>query len=388
MKLSNEEFITVYESLNRPKLREIKDEIKKVFGIDMDNSSIHRRLKRLKSTGLINLNSGVSVETGTVLSGISRYHKLEDGGVWVKSNVQLENQMEAAREAITSLCEEVQPVEPIPSPVESLDSDLTTFYPLPDLHIGLLIHGEESHHGQNWDTKIAGKWIKKAMSHLVSTAPKSKYAVITDLGDLFHAQDESKQTKSGHQLDVDGRVSKIVKAGYDIIRTTIDMALQKHEIVYFYSIEGNHADLAPIYLKAFLEAWYRDEPRVIINNHSMAQQYHIFGKNILMFSHGHQLRPANAAETLVADNANNFSKSEYRYAHFGHYHHNELKEGKLCTVEIHKNIIPQDVWAQSMGFRGSIGYAKSITYHSQYGETGRSIFNIKMEPEGLNLFKK
>jgi hypothetical protein len=34
-----------------------------------------------------------------------------------------------------------------------------------------------------------------------------------------------------------------------------------------------------------------------------------------------------------------------------------------------------------MGFRGHIGEAKSITYHKEFGEIGRSTFNINMIKE-------
>ncbi len=67
--------------------------------------------------------------------------------------------------------------------------------------------------------------------------------------------------------------------------------------------------------------------------------------------------------------------------HFGHFHQNKMFETPLCNIEIHKNIIPRDAWAEGMGFRGHIGQAKSITYHREYGEIGRNVFNIRMLEE-------
>jgi len=134
-------------------------------------------------------------------------------------------------------------------------------------------------------------------------------------------------------------------------------------------------------LKAFLTAWYKDEPRVIIHEPNQAQQYHIFGRNILGFAHGHELKPANAGEVLAYDNQSIFSDSTHRVFHFGHYHHNYSEEGRICNIEIHQNITPEDAWASSMGYRTTIGQAKSIVYHKDYGEVARATFNINMTKE-------
>lgn len=382
MKIKTKDFIAAYNAHFKGNVLKFHKYLVKHHGLtEGGHSGTYKRIKLLKARGDLELEAGVSVETGTVLTGISRYHKLDDGGVWVKSDVEKAKQLEAFKEAVDEITMGIPSVLPVPKPVDILDEDLTVFYPLPDLHFGLLIHAEESNHPYNWDMKIATKWVMSAMDHLVETAPKAKYAVITDLGDLLHAEDNMARTSSGHQLDTDGRHSKIVKASFEIVRRLIDNALIKHDTVYFYSVAGNHSENSSIYLKAFLSAWYRNEPRVIIYEPHVAQQYHIFGKNILGFSHGHELKPQRASEVLIADNHEAFSNSEYRYFHFGHFHSGHTVEGPLCITEVHKNIIPRDKWADSMGFRGHIGQAKSIFYHKDFGEIGRSIFNIKMTKE-------
>ena len=378
MKIKIKDFIDAYNENFNGNTLDFHRYLVKRFGLKPGGySATYKRIKYLKKIGLLSLEAGVSVEKGTVLTGISRYHKLDDGGIWVKSDVEKENQLAAIETAVNNIMETIKPVTPAVVP-KLLDKSMTTFYPLPDLHFGLLVHAEEVNHKYNWDMKISREWVLASMDHLVDTSPASKYAVITDLGDFLHAEDNSARTTSGHQLDTDGRHSKIVQAAFDTMVRLIDKALLKHETVYFYSVSGNHSENSSIYLKAFLGAWYRNEPRFHIHIPHQAQQYHVFGKNILGFSHGHELKPSSAAETLVADNAEVFSKSEFRYFHFGHLHSNSLKEGKLCTIEVHKNIIPRDKWADSMGFRGHIGQAKAIYYHEDYGEVGRSLFNIQM----------
>jgi len=347
-------------------------------------SQIEARIANYRRKGILPLDSGNVVSHGEILRGSSTLYD-EDGAVklqWIKSDVPKEQQLSAVKEAVASIVADVNPVKPIPSPLaSSVDSDLLTFYPLPDLHLGALIHGAEANHGYNYDTKIATSWIMGAMDHLVDSAPASSSCVIADLGDFLHSADNSARTTSGHILDMDGRISKIIKASYQCVIALIDKALTKHDKVNFYSIPGNHSQDASIYLKAFLQAWYRNEPRVVIYEPHKEQQYHTFGKVILGFSHGHTAKPARGESILIADNISTVSNSEYRYMHWGHFHKDKIVEGPLVKQEIHKNIMPRDAWAEGMGFRGNIGIAKSITYHKDYGEIGRSTFNIQMRPD-------
>ena len=296
---------------------------------------------------------------------------------WLKESLDDEVFYKNLQKAAIELADNVDPIETIVKP-DIVDDDLITFYPLPDLHWGLLVSAEESNHGYNYDLKIAKKWVLGSMKYLVQTAPKSKVAVIADLGDFLHSADNNNRTKSGNVLDVDGRHYKIIKVSFEATRLLVEEALTKHEKVIVYSIPGNHSELSGIHLKAFLSAWFRNNPRVEIKDTHKAQQYFRSGKIILGFSHGHELRPEKAGEVLVYDNQNYFSQSVYRYFHFGHYHKNKVFESPLCKIEVHKNIIPRDAWAESMGFRGTIGEAKSITYHKEYGEIARNIFNIRM----------
>ena len=345
---------------------------------------IEARIANYRRKGLLPLDSGNIVSHGEILKGTSTLYD-EDGNIklqWIKSDVAREQQFEAVKTAIESIVSDINPVEPVQSPLEdTLDEDLLTFYPLPDLHLGVLINNVESNHEYNYDTKIATAWITGAMNYLVDRAPSSTDCVIADLGDFLHSADNSARTVSGHILDMDGRISQIIKISYQCITTLIDKALTKHKNIYFYSVPGNHSQDAPIYLKAFLQAWYKNEPRVKIFEPNKEQQYYRFGKVILGFSHGHTAKPAKGESILIADNIDYISKSKYRYMHWGHYHKDKVIDGPLVKQEIHQNIMPRDAWAEGMGFRGNIGIAKSIVYHKEYGEISRNTFNIQMRPD-------
>ena len=302
--------------------------------------------------------------------------------VWVKQNLSDEEFHENILNTIREICEEkLQPIPKIKAPT-ILNKDIMTFYPIPDLHFGMLIHGKETDHGINFDTERLKEWFEISMSYLIDNSPQSETAVIVDLGDFLHSSDDNNRTKSGHSLDVDSRHSKIVRIAFDSMRFVLEKALKKHKTVHFYSVPGNHSEYLSIYLKEFLYAWFRDNKRLIIETKYSMQQYHRFGKNILGFSHGHMLKPEKCSEVLLYDNQEILSELKYRYFHFGHFHQNKSFSSPMVKVEIHSNLPPRDFWTSSMGYRDNIGLSKSIVYHKDYGEISRNTFNL---PENLKI---
>lgn len=299
--------------------------------------------------------------------------------IWLKTKLESEKFLEATKRAIVELCQEkVKPCPVIKDP-KTANRELLTFYPLPDLHWGMLVCKEEVRHKMNYDLKIAKDWFETSISYLVERSPDSEVAVITDLGDFLHSNDDSNRTKHGNILDVDQRHSKIVRIAFESTRGMIEKALNKHKLVYFYSVPGNHSEYMPVYLKEFLRAWFRDNKRVIIPEGNCAQQYHIFGSNIIGFTHGHELKPERCSETVIADNKDVFSKSNHCYMHFGHFHSYRAFNTPLVNIEIHNNMPPRDRWAESMGYRGNIGVSKAIVYHKEFGELNRITFNLPLE---------
>lgn len=296
---------------------------------------------------------------------------------WEKSELDQESLTQQVKLVIEDLCKSAKPAPTI-APPKITEEDIMTFYPLPDIHFGMLVCKDEVSHGLNFDLKIAEDWVKTSFKYLVDSAPKSKTCVIADLGDFLHSADDSNRTKSGNILDVDQRHSKIVRIAFEALRMLILAALKKHETVYFYSVPGNHSDNISIYLKAYLNAWFRADKRVVVMESNKMQQYHVFGKCILGFSHGHTLKPEKADSVLIADNMSVVSDSLYRYFHFGHFHTDKSFSTPLCKIEVHTNLPPTDHWADSMGYRGLIGLAKAIVYHKLYGELSRNTFNIMM----------
>jgi len=382
-KLTKEQFITLFKENPEAKLRELAEIIKSTYDVDISLPAIHERKNKLIKDGSLEIEPGISTPAGTILKGVSRYHKLEDGGIWVKADVEKENALASFRESIDEITSNVTDLytpSPFQRPEHSSD-ELLTVYISNDLHLGALMDKDETGDA-DWDSKIAFNTMKSSIEYLVHNSPTTDNCLIADLGDLLEMDSFDNQTPtSKHTLDVDGRWAKVLNIAQKTITYMILEALKKHQTVYFLNISGNHDISSGYAIQSYVKAFFRNEPRVIVDESHRSIKYFQFGSTLLGFAHGDQLKMKNAAETMVVDNENIFSETTNRYFHFGHTHVDSVIDTKLCRVESHRNLAPLNVWASNMGMRRQVGTMKSITYHTDLGEMSRVTFNVQSMKE-------
>lgn len=263
----------------------------------------------------------------------------------------------------------------VPPPKETY-ADLCNYYPIVDPHIGMLSYGRET--GQSNDLKIGVERVESTLQRLIGLSPPAETAVIINTGDFFHADDQRNVTPaSGHQLDVDGRNQKVKWAGVNLMRTSIDFALQRHERVIVKNLKGNHDPESAMWLNIALGLFYANEPRVEIdvedgnNDHF----FHLFGVNYTGATHGHTMKPERMYIMMAEDHPEYWNASLYRWCIFGHIHHETKKTVGSVICESFSQPVPKDSFAHSHGYR-STSSMQSITLHRDGGEIGRNRQNF------------
>lgn len=339
-------------------------------------SEIKQRISNLRRKGLLPLESGNFVDKTTVLRSLSTLVD-STGNVklqWIKSDVAKSDQLAAFQQAVESIVTSIPPAPSIPAPTSALMSDLLTVYPIGDAHIGMLAHAPEA--GADNDLTIAEANLVNAMTMLVSQATPSREAYIVDLGDLMHNDNfENRTAASGHALDVDGRYHKVLEVALRITIQLIDLALTKHETVYWRSVKGNHNEHSAIMMNLFIQAYYRTESRVIVRNSPAAIDYFQFGKTLLATTHGHTIKADRLAQIIPVDCSDIWSSTKFRYALTGHVHHQSVKEYPTCVVETFRTLAAKDAWHASSGYRSGQDM-HCITYHRDHGEIARNKVNL------------
>lgn len=342
---------------------------------DVRPYKVEQRIANCKRRGLLPLASGNSVDTGQILRGTSTLYD-SSGNIkqqWVKSDADKANMLAAFGSAVANITSTIVPVEAT-TPPSIVVSDLMTVYPIGDAHIGLLAHAPET--GADSDLAIIEHNLVSAMTMLVTQANPTETAYIADLGDWYHSDNnENRTAASGNALDVDGRYHKVLEVGLRIAIKLVDLALTKHNTVYWRSSIGNHNTHSAVMMNLFIQAYYRNEPRVIVRNSPSMIDYFQFGKVLFGVTHGHTAKPDKLAQLMPVDCSDIWSSTKFRYFLTGHVHHQSVKEYPTCTIETFRTIAHKDAWHAASGYRSGQDL-QCITYHREYGEVARNLVNL------------
>lgn len=294
---------------------------------------------------------------------------------WVKVSRDAERQRELIAEAIEAMCEDVPRIKPTPGPRQTLDH-LLAVYPMGDPHIGMLSWGEET--GADFDLQIAERDLCAAMAYLVEQAPPAKRALIANLGDFFHADNMAGVTsRSGHVLDMDSRLPKMVRVGVRVMRQLIASALEKHETVEVVNAIGNHDDVLSMALSIMLANIYENEPRIVIHDQPTPRHYIRHGKVLIGITHGHTTKDADLPLIMATERHKDWGETTARYWYRGHHHHDAKKEYNGCIVEQFRTLAAGDAYAVSHGYLSGRDM-KCIVHHAEYGEVARTICSVDM----------
>ena len=263
----------------------------------------------------------------------------------------------------------------VPAPVHSY-KDLLAVYPMGDPHFGLYAWAEEC--GETFNLQIAEETLCGAIDRLVECTAPAETAIILNLGDFFHSDNESNRTaRSGNALDVDGRYSQIMKIGLRAMIYSVERTLQKHQKVIVRNVKGNHDTHSSFALSLALDAYFSNNDRVHVELNANDFWYYRWGKVLIGATHGDKAKPNDLPGIMSVDRAKDWGETTHRYWYHGHIHHKSVKEGMGATVESFNTLAARDAWHSGEGYRAGRDML-SILLHCEHGEVERHRCDIGM----------
>ena len=350
--------------------------------LQISAGTIQTGLERLKRKAAIRGYSPQSdmvhiVPDPFVVRGTSTLYK--DGVAkiqWVKTRLDDDKMQAIMLETVEALKEDIPRVSMTEPPPLGNDN-LLNCYVITDYHMGMLAWHEETG-GDDWDLKIAEELIIKWFAQAIYQSPNADQAVFAQMSDFLHFDGMDAVTPaSKHLLDVDSRFSKLVRSSIRILRTIVDMLLQKHQKLHIIMADANHDPVSQIWLREWFAVMYENEPRVSVDRSPNPYNAFEFGKTALFFHHGHKRKVSNVSEVFAGQFREMFGRTKYAYAHTGHLHHIEVKENGLMIIEQHRTLAPADAYSARGGWLSGRD-AKVITYDKRFGEVSRLTINSDM----------
>jgi hypothetical protein len=270
--------------------------------------------------------------------------------------------------------ENFEPAEPI-DPPDQIMADLCTVYPLMDVHFGMLADEEETG-VVNYDTKQAIQDMRFAFTKIGALTPPSAEAVLLIGGDFFHANDQTNATPSNkHQLDVDTRHWKVLRAGVNFVAEAVETIAQKHSKVTLRVLRGNHDPEAHKVITFAMDQRYRLTPHIKVDQSPRDLFMMQWGRCAIFSYHGDKNKPE--IQTLfLSDVCPFWSETRHRYCLTGHVHKDQARDIGPIRWESLRAFAPPDAYAASMGYAGRRAM-QALTFHKKDGLVLRALDPIE-----------
>lgn len=344
-------------------------------------STLQDRLRQATLQGVVGtlsqepLPTAMALRRTTTLLDANGRPKLQ----WVRADtISLQETVDAIKEAFEGWDFSKAPILKATGP----STNGITVYPIADLHFGMYAWKEET--GDDYDTSIARRVLLEHFTRLVAKSPPSDTAIILNLGDFFHSDnDEQRTRRSGNKLDVDTRFARVLRQGVQLFLDVVALALQHHQYVMIKSIPGNHDPYGTLALTTALDAFYASSDRVIVDIKAAPIWTHLYGTTLIAAAHGDGAKPTELPAVIAGRFPEEWGASKHRYVYVGHTHQRrvfkpDVLERGGAEVEVFRTIAPKDAWGTHAGFVSGRSLV-SITHSAERGEVSRQTENLKEE---------
>lgn len=249
--------------------------------------------------------------------------------------------------------------------------DRLALLPLADLHKGLYCwHGDTR---ENWDLKIDEEVVGTALERLIAMTPACEEMIILGGGDAMHSDTNQNMTLKSHNiLQVDGRYDKVLGKTCEFFVYAGELALRKFGRVHYRILKGNHDEHSAVAIAYFLKAFFRNDPRVIVDVDASLFWFHRYGKVFLGATHGHAAKPKDMPMIMAGRNREDWGRSDHSYVHMFHVHHNSklIDTVGSVVVETHEAPVPPDAYHFGAGYQAGRSL-QTIIYDKDTGEIAR-----------------
>ena len=226
-----------------------------------------------------------------------------------------------------------------------------------DAHVGKLCWAAET--GRDYDSKIAVREFTAAARYfLEKSKPFGVERILFPVGNDFLNSDNARgETTAGTPQDEDSRWQKSFCSARGALVESITEAAN-HAPVDVVVVSGNHDQERMFYMGDVLSAWFRNDPRVTIDNRPTLRKAYSYGKNFIGFTHGNKEKHLDLPLIFVHDYPQEWSAATTHEIHIGHFHQRQektftiLNDRQSVRQRIISSLAATDAWHKSKGYNG------------------------------------
>jgi len=246
------------------------------------------------------------------------------------------------------------------------------FYPIADLHLGLLSTMKTS--GNDYNIEIAKELCGKTTEKVLERLDKEKYEKIELIlgNDFLNTDNLINTTTKGTPQDSDLFWYEMTDTAIELIIKTIN-SLLPYAPVSVRHVYSNHDEQTMYGVMRAVEFYFKDDKNVSFEISVLPRNYFRFGKNLIGLSHDVPIK--RALELFTTEAKKEWSESEHMYWFLAHLH-TAMNYEKQGYLEIYRlpTISGWSRWTTKNGYAQTEKKTQCFVFDEVFGVT--DVINI------------
>jgi len=252
---------------------------------------------------------------------------------------------------------------PIYKPIRYSDSGKLLEINVSDLHLNKLGYKEGE-----YDHKQAEEIFFYILNDVITRTKDVKLEKILFIwsNDFFNIDNLSKSTTNGTPQDTTISYADMFKQGKRMLIQAIDL-LRQFAPVETVQVGANHDRLTSYAMAEVLDAWFKNDNNVIIDNDPLSRKYKRFGRCLIGFSHGDKEKKR-LGKIMPIEARKDWGETLFAEIHAAHLHSEQaVVEENGVIVRYLSSPSGIDNWHYENGYVGAVRKVQSFIWDRNFG---------------------
>ena len=193
--------------------------------------------------------------------------------------------------------------------------------------------------------------------------------------DGLNSEGMSRATTKGTPQQDNMRWRESFRGYWHLVSKAIDY-LAQFAPVDVVVVQGNHDFERMFYAGEVLDAIYKNNKNVTIDNSLDSRKYYEYGINMIMFTHGDKEKTQELPLLIATEQPEMWSRAKVREVHCGHRHKEMLNEYMGTKVRFIPSICGNDLWHKTQGYVGTLRCGQAYIWNKNRGLEGYLQTNV------------
>lgn len=227
----------------------------------------------------------------------------------------------------------------------------------------------DTHFGKGDVENLTFNYVKCVFELLEKAEKFNVERILLPIGnDGLNSEGKRKSTTAGTPQDdsIDWRES--FRQYWATIVSTVKVLSSSYPVDIII-VPGNHDTERMFYIGEVIAAFFKNIPKITVENSGEYRKYYEYGNNMLLFTHGDKEKHSTLPLLMATEQPEMFARTKFREAHLGHFHKEMLNEYCGVKTRFLPSICTTDEWHKMMGYK-HLRAAQAYMWNKETGLEG------------------